>query len=82
MPPDSISRIALRWTADGKWNTGRPKEIWRETVEKEMKAKRLITSPRIEVDGGLELMPYGTNFGSYLETQLSNFIPELSNLMD
>jgi hypothetical protein len=34
MPPDSN-------TADGKRNRGRPKETWRRSVEKEMKANRL-----------------------------------------
>ena len=30
--------IALRWTPDGMQKRGRPKETWRRTVEKEMKA--------------------------------------------
>ena len=37
MPPAALSRVALRWTPDGRRKRGRPKERWRRTVEKEMK---------------------------------------------
>ena len=36
-PTDNITRIALRWTPEGKRKPGRPKNTWRRTVEKEMK---------------------------------------------
>ena len=39
MPSDSIPRTALRWTADGKRKRGRPRETWRRSVEKELKAE-------------------------------------------
>ena len=35
----SLSRVALRWTPDGRRKRGRPKETWRRTVEREMKEK-------------------------------------------
>ena len=37
MLPVALPKTALRWTADGKRRRGRPKEIRRRTVEKEMK---------------------------------------------
>jgi hypothetical protein len=37
MHPDSIPRVAMRWTPQGKRKRGRPKETWRRSVEKEMK---------------------------------------------
>ena len=37
MPPAALTRVALRWTPDGRRKRGRPKETWRRTVEKEMK---------------------------------------------
>ena len=33
------AKVALYWTPDGKRTRGRPKETWRRTVEREMKAK-------------------------------------------
>ena len=35
---DDITRVALRWTPEGKRRQGRPKITWRRTVEAEMKA--------------------------------------------
>ena len=37
MYPDSITRVAMRWTPPGKRKRGRPKETWRRPVEKKMK---------------------------------------------
>ena len=37
MSPGALLKTALRWTADGKRRRGRPNEIWRRAVEKEMK---------------------------------------------
>lgn len=34
---DDITKIALRWTPDGRRKRGRPKETWRRMVEQEMK---------------------------------------------
>ncbi|KAK3546988.1 hypothetical protein QTP86_007917 [Hemibagrus guttatus] len=52
MPPDSLPRIALRWTPQGKRNRGRPKETWRRTVEKDLKSRGLTleTAPRTAAD--------------------------------
>ena len=38
MPPTTIPRIAMRWTPAGSRRRGRPKETWRRSVEREMKA--------------------------------------------
>ena len=38
MPLTSIPRVAMRWTPGGKRARGRPKETWRRSVEREMKA--------------------------------------------
>ena len=38
MPPTSIPRVAIRWTPTGNRRRGRPKETWRRSVEREMKA--------------------------------------------
>ena len=35
MPLAALPRIALRWTPDGRRKTGRPKETWRRTVQRE-----------------------------------------------
>ncbi|KAL9952791.1 hypothetical protein ACROYT_G040098 [Oculina patagonica] len=35
--PTDLPRVALRWTTDGRRKRGRPKEIWRRTVEREMR---------------------------------------------
>jgi endonuclease/exonuclease/phosphatase family metal-dependent hydrolase len=52
MPPDSLPRVALRWTPQGKRNRGRPKETWRRTVERELKSRGLTlqTAPTIAAD--------------------------------
>ncbi|XP_048772817.1 uncharacterized protein LOC125678421 [Ostrea edulis] len=34
---DDVTKIALRWTPDGKRKRGHPKETWRRMVEQEMK---------------------------------------------
>ena len=33
-----IQKEALRWTSEGKRKQGRPKAIWRRTIEKDIKA--------------------------------------------
>ena len=38
MPPTSIPRVAMRWTPAGNRRRGRPKETWRRSVDREMKA--------------------------------------------
>ncbi|KAI0238146.1 hypothetical protein LSAT2_011250 [Lamellibrachia satsuma] len=38
IPLTSIPRVAMRWTPGGKRVRGRPKETWRRSVEREMKA--------------------------------------------
>ena len=35
MDNSSLPRVALTWAPEGKRNRGRPREIWRKTVEKE-----------------------------------------------
>lgn len=37
MEKDSIPKVALRWTPEGKRKRGRPKQTWRRTVEGEIK---------------------------------------------
>ena len=39
MGPNTIPRIALRWTPQGSRRRGRPLETWRRTIEKEMKPR-------------------------------------------
>ena len=34
----SIPRVAMRWTPAGNRRRGRPKETWRRSVERDMKA--------------------------------------------
>lgn len=36
-PADDLTRVAMRWTPEGKRKRGRPKNTWRRTVEAEMK---------------------------------------------
>ena len=36
-PADDMTRVALRWTPEGKRKQGRPKTTWRRTVEAEMR---------------------------------------------
>ncbi|KAL3856736.1 hypothetical protein ACJMK2_011459 [Sinanodonta woodiana] len=49
---DSIPRVALRWTPQGKRNCGRPKETWRRTVDRDLKTRSLTlqTAPAIAAD--------------------------------
>lgn len=37
MDQNSITRVSLRWTPEGRRKRGRPKQTWRRTVEGEMK---------------------------------------------
>ena len=41
MERSTPTRVALRWTAEGRRKRGRPKETWRRSVEKEMREKKL-----------------------------------------
>ncbi|KAH3769488.1 hypothetical protein DPMN_170756 [Dreissena polymorpha] len=52
MLPDSQPRVVLRWTPQGKTNRGRPKETWRQTVERELKNRgiTLQTAPATSAD--------------------------------
>ncbi|KAH3746353.1 hypothetical protein DPMN_180760 [Dreissena polymorpha] len=52
MPPDSLPRVAVRWTPQGKRNNGRPKETRRRTIELEFKNKGLTlqTAPATAAD--------------------------------
>ena len=52
MHTSSITRIALRWTPQGKRNRGRPKETWRRTIEKKLKSQNLTlqTAPQAAAD--------------------------------
>ena len=52
MNTSSITRIALRWTPQGKRNRGRPRETWRRTIEKELKSQNLTlqTAPQAAAD--------------------------------
>ena len=42
---DSIVRISLHWTPDGKRKKGRPRTTWRRTVESEMKVLHQTWGP-------------------------------------
>jgi len=52
MNTDSIPRVALRWTPQGKRRRGRPKETWRRTVQKDLNHHGLTleTAPRVAAD--------------------------------
>ena len=52
MPPNSLPRVALRWTPQGKRNRGRSRETWRRTVQKDLKTRGLTmeTAPRVAND--------------------------------
>ena len=39
MQPDSIPRVAMRWTPPGRRKRGRPRETWRRTTEREMNSQ-------------------------------------------
>ena len=41
MPQDNITKIALRWTPQGKRNRGRPKTTWRRTVLADLEKEHL-----------------------------------------
>ena len=43
MPVSNITRIALRWTPQGKRPRGRPKTTWRRTIETELKEQLGMT---------------------------------------
>ena len=61
MSPDALPKTASHWTVDGTRRHSHPKEIWRETVEKEMKECHLTLSPnglQTDSSGALLLMPY------------------------
>ena len=38
-PSDDMTKVALRWTPEGKRKRGRPKTTWRRTIEGEMKTR-------------------------------------------
>ena len=40
---NSIPRVALTWTPDGRRKRGRPRETWRRTVEREREAMGLTS---------------------------------------
>ena len=52
MSAGSLPRTALRWTPQGKRSKGRPKETWRRTAERDLKASGLNfeTAPRAATD--------------------------------
>jgi hypothetical protein len=55
-PNSNITRIALRWTPQGKRPRGRPKTTWRRTIEYELKEigmtwEKLKQRLKTELDG-------------------------------
>jgi hypothetical protein len=36
-PSEDMTKVALRWTSEGKRKRGRPKTTWRRTIENEVK---------------------------------------------
>jgi hypothetical protein len=36
-----MTKVALRWTSEGKRKRGRPKTTWRRTIENEIKERKL-----------------------------------------
>jgi hypothetical protein len=36
-PSEDMTKVALRWTPEGKRKRGRPKTTWRRTIENEIK---------------------------------------------
>jgi len=44
MENNDISRVALRWAPEGKYKSGRPREMRRRTVEKERMAMGYCSS--------------------------------------
>lgn len=59
--------ISLKWTPSGKRKPGRPKDTWKRTIEKEMKAagydlnNSRTTLQMIGADGETLLPPYVRN---------------------
>ena len=49
MQPDSIPRVALRWTPQGRRNRGRPKNTWRRTMTKELETFGLTFDTAVRV---------------------------------
>ncbi|KAL3877701.1 hypothetical protein ACJMK2_035367 [Sinanodonta woodiana] len=49
MPIDSIPKVALRWTPQGKRNRGRPKETWRRTVDRDLKTRGLTLQTALTI---------------------------------
>ena len=45
----SIPRTALRWTPQGRRDRGRPKETWRRTIDKDLKAKGLTINTATKI---------------------------------
>ena len=39
-PPEDITKVALRWTPEGKRKRGRTKTTWRRTIDNEIKERR------------------------------------------
>ena len=61
---NSITKVAIHWTPEGKWKRDRPKKTWQRTVEAEMKNMNLswgsiqwLASDR-DSGGGNSLLPY------------------------
>jgi hypothetical protein len=38
-PSEDMTKVALRWTSEGKRKRGRPKTTWRRTIENEIKER-------------------------------------------
>ena len=52
MPNTRNAKVALFWTPDGKRKRGKPKKIWRRTVERVASSWRLRPrTGRVEVNG-------------------------------
>ena len=45
----SIPRTALRWTPQGRRDRGRPKETWRRTIDKDLKARGLTINTATKI---------------------------------
>ena len=67
MEDNSDCITALTWKPEGRRKVGRPRTIWRRTVEKERKGKSWVGNlgtkpnelPETEGDGKSPLQPYG-----------------------
>ena len=54
LPFSSLPKMALQWSpSEGKGGTGRPRETWRRTVEKDLDSRGLTfgTVPRAAAEG-------------------------------